>query len=72
MSTILFECDVTEYSIIPPKRNTENSFCLNDDCLVINIMAENKIITQTEISKGDAVELAKLILLKFNFRLINS
>ena len=68
MSTIVFDCDVTEYDIIPKKENDENTFAINEKCLIINLMDTNndKILIQTEIDKKDAIELAKLILLKYN------
>ena len=70
MSTIIFECDVTEYDTIPDKNNDENCFALNDDCLIISFMdtksnVNDKILKQSEISKKSAIELAKLILLKY-------
>lgn len=70
MSTIIFECDVTEYDTIPDKNNDENCFALNDNCLIISFMdttsnVKDKILKQSEISKKSAVELAKLILLKY-------
>lgn len=68
MSTIVFDCDVTEYDIIPNNENNENTFAINEKCLIINLMDTqgDKIIIQTEIDKKDAIELAKLILLKYN------
>ena len=70
MSNIIFECDVTCYNVMPKESNNENSFAICDDCLVINIMDTTKIkdkfLMQTEIEKKDAIELAKLILLKYN------
>ena len=67
MSTIVFDCDVTEYDIIPKKDNDENTFAINEKCLIINLMdtQKDKIIIQTEIDRKDAIELAKLILLKY-------
>lgn len=66
MSTILFECDATEFDIIPPKDNIENCFCLNEKSMIINLLDKNqKIITQTEIDKTDALQLARLILMKY-------
>ncbi len=35
MSTILFECDVTEFSLIPNHKNNENNFALCEKSLVI-------------------------------------
>lgn len=67
MSTILFECDATEFNIITPKENIENCFALNDEAMIINLLDKNqKLITQTEIDKTDAMKLARLILLKYN------
>ena len=68
MSTIVFDCDVTEYDIIPKEDNDENTFAINEKCLIINLMdtQKDKILMQTEIDKKDAIELAKLILLKYN------
>ena len=34
MSTIVFDCDVTEYDIIPKKDNDENTFAINEKCLI--------------------------------------
>ena len=67
MDTILFECDATEYDIFPESKNDENSFAINEFCLIINLMdsKENKVITQTEISKESAIKLAKLILFTY-------
>lgn len=67
MSTIIFECDVTEFDIIPQPDNDELSFSINEKCLIINLMNTgiDKIIIQTEIEKKSAIELAKLILLKY-------
>lgn len=68
MNTITFECSVTEYDILPQKDNDEVVFCLNEKCLIINLMdssIDDKILAQTEIDKSSAIELAKLILLKY-------
>lgn len=62
MANILFECDVTEFNIIPPEDNSANCFSINEKCLIINLMDDENIYTQTEISKEDAIKLAKLIL----------
>ena len=67
MSTIIFDCDVTEFNITPHSKNDENTFCLNEKCLIINLMdtSEDRVLMQTEIEKKDAIQLAKLILLKY-------
>ena len=67
MSTITFDCNVTEIDIIPIKDNDENIFVLNEKCLIINMMnsSKEKILAQTEIEKKDAIKLAKLILFTY-------
>lgn len=64
MGYIIFECGVTEFDTLPPKNNNQNTFAINKDALVISLCDSKKgeIITQTEISREDAVELARLIL----------
>jgi hypothetical protein len=70
MSTITFDCNVTEIDIIPIKDNDENIFVLNEKCLIINMMnsSKEKILAQTEIEKKDAIKLAKLILFTYEQR----
>ena len=63
MSTILFECDATEYACIPPEDNDINSFSINEKSLVISFCVEGNVLLQSEISIEDARRLAKLILL---------
>jgi hypothetical protein len=67
MSTITFECQVTEYDITPPITNDELIFALNKKSLIINLMDSHneKILMQTEIDRNDAIELAKLILHRY-------
>lgn len=67
MSVIYFDCDVTEFEIDPNSENDENTFCLNEKCLVISLMnvGDDRLLMQTEIEKKDAIQLAKLILLKY-------
>jgi hypothetical protein len=64
MGYIIYECEVTEFDTLPPKNNDQNTFAMNKEALVISMCASKKgeVITQTEISREDAVELAKLIL----------
>jgi hypothetical protein len=66
MSSISYECDVTQFDVIPPKENNENIFVLNPKCLIINLMDNEKIIVQSEIEKENAVKLAQLILFTYN------
>jgi len=62
MANILFECEVTEFDIMSEEENRNNSFSINEKCLVINLMDDEIIWHQSEISKEDAIKLAKLIL----------
>jgi hypothetical protein len=66
MSSITFECDVTQFDVIPPKGNNENIFVLNPKCLIINFMENERVIMQSEIEAKDAIKLAKLILHMYN------
>ncbi len=66
MSSITFECDVTQFDVIPPKGNNENIFVLNPKCLIINLMDNERIMFQSEIEKEYAIKLAKLILFTYN------
>lgn len=66
MSTILFDCDATEIEVTPPKKNDTNTFSLTQKSMIINIMHRDKILMQSEISKEDALELAKLIIFKYD------
>jgi len=64
MSGITFDCEVTEYNILPKKFNIENTFYITDNCLVINFCdSDDNVIAQSEISIEDARKLARLILL---------
>jgi len=59
---ILIECPVTEYNSIPPEKNTENVFSLNEKSMIISFMNDKeKIIMQSEISAEDALRLARMI-----------
>jgi hypothetical protein len=71
MNTILFECDVTEFDIVPKKENDEICFALNPKAMVINFMdTRNKhILMHSEIDKNDAIRLAKLILFNYNIKI---
>jgi hypothetical protein len=68
MSSIIYECSVTEYNVIPTLENSKNCFFVSDKALVISMLGEDDqtCINQTEISREDAIELAKLILLKYS------
>ena len=68
MSVTIFECQVTEFEILAEKENDEVCFAMLNNCLIINLMdsKKEKVLIQTEINKEDAIELAKLILFKYN------
>jgi hypothetical protein len=66
MSTIKFECEVTEYNSIADAENNKNTFVICDQSVIINLMDHDTILNETEIDKKDAIELAKLILLKYD------
>ena len=66
MSSISYQCDVTQFDVIPPKGNNENIFVLNPKCLIINLMDNERIMFQSEIEKEDAIKLAQLILFTYN------
>ena len=65
MSKIEYKCDVTEFDCIPQLQNDVNVFSINEKALIINIMNDEEIMVQTEISKADAYRLARLILLVY-------
>ncbi len=66
MSTLFLECEVTEHYTTPPKENQNVNFCFQEKAIVINLMDEDaKLMLHTEISKEDAIELAKTILMKY-------
>ena len=68
MSTILFECDVTEFEADKNKmlsKNNINVFALNEKCLIVNFMDNDRLLMQSEIERKDAIQLAKLILMKY-------
>jgi hypothetical protein len=68
MSIITFECDVTEFDSIPQLENDANEFILHDKSLIIKIKDTNleTTIISTEIEAKNAVQLAKMILLKYD------
>lgn len=68
MNSIIYECDVTEHNVIPAIENSKNRFFISYKALVISMLGEDDqtCINQTEISREDAIELARLILFKYN------
>ena len=66
MSTLFLKCAVTEHHSTPPKDNHNINFCFEQKAIVINLLDLNdKLMLHTEISKEDAIELAKTILMKY-------
>ena len=67
MSTITIECNVTEYSVTPPIEYEKVSFYLDEKCIVISFLNDqDEVLTQSEIDKQDAIDLAKLILSQYD------
>lgn len=59
--------EVVEYNTIPQKNNTINTFFMGKQSVVINFCnKDEKVLQQSEISKEDAIKLAKLILHIYN------
>lgn len=66
MSEVSIKCEVTQYACMPPEEHSEVVFCLNNKSLVISFVDEDDVVlTQSEIEKKDAIELANLILMKY-------
>lgn len=66
MSEVSVKCEVTEYASMPPKEHNEVVFSINEKSLVISFCDINDVVlTQSEIDRKDAIELAKLILIKY-------
>lgn len=66
MSTLFLHCEVTQYDSMPPKENEKINFGFHKESMVINLLdANDKLMLHTEISKEDAIELAKTILMKY-------
>ena len=67
MSAILFECEVTDFIASPPEEYEKNQFVISAESLQINLLNDDDVmVTNTEISKADALQLAKLILFKYS------
>jgi hypothetical protein len=66
MSKISIECNVTEFAVYPPEEYEKVLFYLDEKCVVISFMDDNdNVLTQTEIEKNDAINLANVILLNY-------
>ena len=66
MSTLFLECEVIENYSKPPKENETIRFSFYEKSFVVNLLdVDDKLMLQTEISKEDAIELAKTILMKY-------
>jgi hypothetical protein len=59
---VQLECDTTEYYVIPKSENESNVFYFQDKAMIINFVGkDDNILSQSEISKEDALRLARLI-----------
>ena len=66
MSEISIECNVSDFAVYQPEKYDKVLFHLNEKCVVISFTDKNEnVLTQTEIGKKDAIELANVILLKY-------
>jgi hypothetical protein len=66
MSKTIIECGVTEYAVVSPKDYEKVTFYLDDKCIVISFMDNrDNVLSQSEIEKEDAINLAKLILFEY-------
>ncbi len=66
MSKISIECNVTEFSVYPNEEYEKVLFYLDNKSIVISFLDENdNVLTQSEIEKKDAINLANVILLNY-------
>lgn len=60
---VQLECEVTEFNVYPNEDNEKDIFYFHNDSMVINFAdRDEEVISQSEISREDAIKLAKLIL----------
>jgi hypothetical protein len=64
MAKVLFKCPTTSFRTTLDE-NEINTFSIYNESLVINLIDEEDEIIETEISKEDAIKLAKLILFTY-------
>lgn len=60
---IQLECNTTEHHIVPRLENEFTVFYLQNKAMIINFVDEDEnVFEQSEISKEDALRLARLII----------
>jgi hypothetical protein len=60
---VQIEFEVTEFNVYPNEDNEKNIFYFHGDSMVINFAdKDEEVISQSEISREDAIRLARLIL----------
>lgn len=60
---VQLECTTTEYYVYPKVENESTVFHFEDKGMIINFTDEdNNVLEQSEISKEDALRLARLII----------
>jgi hypothetical protein len=64
MAKVLFKCPTIDFRTTLHK-NEITTFTFYNESLVINLVDEDDEIIETEISKEDAIKLAKLILFTY-------
>lgn len=66
MNSIILKANVTEFEVAPDMQQEFVSFKITENALVISILDDTEsVLDSTEIDKKDAIELAKLILFKY-------
>lgn len=66
MNTITIKFEVTEYEVSPLIEHENIEFSVHEKAMSINLIGEdNKSLMVSEICKDDAIDLAKLIYLKY-------
>jgi len=67
MGLITYECIVSEFETNPDIESDVNKFTLRERCMEINILdRDGDVIFISELEKENALELAKLIILKYS------
>lgn len=70
MNTITIKFDVTEYQVSPQVEHETIDFGIHENAVSINLFDDdNKSLMVSEICKKDAIDLAKLILMKYSVNL---
>ena len=67
---IYIHCETTQFAVFPKEKNEKTIFYLGEQSMVINFCdKKEKVLDQTEISREDAINLAKIILRHNNYNI---